>query len=228
MIIAVLGGKGGVGTSTVAFELAATLDAVVVDADLAMADLPGGRGPDVHDVLGGRASPIEAVREHSGVRVLPCGRSLAGARASDPTKVGSVLEEVAGEYGTTIVDCPSGLRADTAIPLLAADACVLVTTPSDGALAAARRVRRFVRSRAVGIARIALNRTSEVPPAETVRELLGAPVVSIPESTTVARAWELGVPVGTFAPETEPAIRFQQLSEEVAESLPAADSSRRS
>ncbi|MFW5973812.1 MAG: P-loop NTPase, partial [Natrialbaceae archaeon] len=73
MILAVTAGKGGVGKSTVAYNLGAELDAVVVDADLGMADLPGSRGPDLHDVLAGRASPLEAVREAGPVPILPCG-----------------------------------------------------------------------------------------------------------------------------------------------------------
>ncbi|MEF8821901.1 MAG: P-loop NTPase, partial [Halovenus sp.] len=77
MILTVTAGKGGVGKSTVAYNLAAELDAVVVDADLGMADLPTSRGPDLHDVLAGRASATEAVREGGPVKLLPCGRSLA-------------------------------------------------------------------------------------------------------------------------------------------------------
>ena len=64
MILAVVGGKGGVGKSTIAYNLGAELDGVVVDADLAMADLPSSRGPDLHDVLAGRADPREIGRAH--------------------------------------------------------------------------------------------------------------------------------------------------------------------
>ena len=88
MILAVTAGKGGVGKSTVAYNLGAELDAVVIDADLGMADLPTTHGPDLHDVLADRATPLEAVREEGPVDLLPCGRSLAGARAADPAGAG--------------------------------------------------------------------------------------------------------------------------------------------
>ena len=227
MILAVLGGRGGVGTSVLAFELAAELDAVVVDADLSMADLPLGQGPNLHDVLAGRATPAEAIRHDAEVRIVPCGRSLAGARAADPATLVETLGTIADEHGLTVVDCPSGLHGGVALPLLAADACVIVTAPRDGALAAARRAGAFARNHQVGIARVVLNRTVEDATTDAVRDAFGVPTVSIPEARAIKRAWEIGVPVGTVSPETEAAARIHQLSVEIAEVL-SRDRSRRS
>ncbi len=149
MILAVGGGKGGVGKSTLAYNVAAALDALVVDADLAMADLPGGRerGPDLHDVLAGRAAPHEAVRPGS-VDVLPCGRSLAGARLADPRRL---REAVAVDgYDHVVVDSPAGLRVDAGAPLALADACLLVASPTRWALADAMAARELARGSTAG------------------------------------------------------------------------------
>lgn len=200
MTLAVTAGKGGVGKSTVAYNLGAELDAVVVDADLAMADLPAARGPDLHDVLAGRADPIEAVREEGPVNLLPCGRSLAGARSVDPTALSATLSTLRREYGPVVVDCPAGMRADAGLPLLAAEACVIVTTPDRPALADAVRTRELARELDAGLAAVALNRDGGTG-QERVREALGAPVTPIPESGALARAQATGVPVRSLAPD---------------------------
>jgi len=109
MILTVTAGKGGVGKTTVAYNLAAELDAVAVDADLGMADLPSARGPDLHDVLSGRATPVEAVREAGPVSVLPCGRSLAGLRGADPAELVDAVRAVVCEYDRVVVDAPASL-----------------------------------------------------------------------------------------------------------------------
>jgi len=216
VILAVAGGKGGVGATTVAYGLGAALDAVVVDGDLGMADLPDARGPDLHDVLAGRAAPVEAVREGGPVALLPCGRTLAGARAADGRRLPGVLAAVAAEYGRVVVDCPAGMGADAGLPLLAADACVLVTTADAGAVADAVRVRALARELDAGLAAVALNRAGDDPPAERVRRALGAPVVAVPDSPAAARAVAAGRPptdddavaaaLGTLADEVEVAV----------------------
>ncbi|WP_276299345.1 P-loop NTPase [Halorussus lipolyticus] len=220
MILAVAGGKGGVGKSTVALNLGAELDAVVVDADLAMADLSGRRGPDLHDVLAGRADPLEAVCEDGPVVLLPCGRTLAGARAGDVAGLVGAVEEVESAYDHVVIDCPAGMAADAGMPLLAADAVVLVAAPEEFALADALRTRELARELDAGLSAVALNRTAgESPPTERVRRALGAPVVAIPDDERVRRAQRHGSPVAGIAPESHPARRFGELAEEVSRCL---------
>jgi septum site-determining protein MinD len=226
VILAVAGGKGGVGKSTVALELGAQLDAVVVDADLAMADLASRRGPDLHDVLAGRADPLEAVCEDGPVRLLPCGRTLAGARAGDVTRLVAAVRAVEDAYDAVVVDCPAGMAADAGMPLLAADAAVLVTAPREFALADALRTRALARELDAGLAAVALNRTDEDPPMERVRRTLGAPVVAVPDDERVSRARRNGSAVTLLAPESRPARRFGALAEEVRVAVESRSSVR--
>ncbi|MFD1586219.1 MinD/ParA family protein [Halorientalis brevis] len=219
MIVAVIGGKGGVGKTTVAYNLAAALEAVVVDADLGMADLPSAHGPDLHDVLAGRASPIEAVREETPVALLPCGRTLAGARATDPRKLVAAIEAVAAEYGRVVVDCPAGMGGDVGLALHAADACVLVTAPTEAALSDAVRARALARELDAGLVGIVLNRADGSVSRDLVARELGAPVTPIPPSQSLERAQRDGVPVTQVAPESTVAERLRSVANAVQSSL---------
>ena len=219
MILAVTAGKGGVGKSTIAYNLGAELDAVVVDGDLSMADLPAGYGPDLHDVLAGRAHPIEAVDESGPVRLLPCGRSLAGARAADPTALVETVETVAREYGRVVIDSPAGLCSDAGVPILAADACLLVARPTRPALAGAVRTRELARAVGTPLSRVALNRVDSGADTDRIASLLGAPVVTIPDSPLVAHAQTSRQPVRSHAPASAVATRFEKLATGVRRAL---------
>lgn len=216
MILTVTAGKGGVGKSTVALNLGAELEAVVVDADLGMADLPTGRGPDLHDVLAGRATPFEAVQQVGTVSILPCGRSLSGVRAADPVALVETARTLATQYGRVVIDSPAGMRSDVGLSLLASDAFVLVTQPTRAALADALRIRELARTLETPLARVVLNRveTPDSTAIETDRlaETFGAPVSVVPESSALARAQRVGQPVRSRSPGSEASKRLSNLA----------------
>jgi len=216
VILAVCSGKGGVGTSTLAYELAGTLDALAVDADLGVADLPRGRGPDLHDVLAGRAAPPAAVRGGP-VPVLACGRSLAGARAANPDRLEGVVREAA-DGRDAVVDCPTGLRADTGVPLAVADACLLVASPRRWALGDTLRTRAVARDLDADLVCVALARVDTEPPTAAVRRALAAPVTTVPESPRLAatlRGDQPLAPVTERAPDSEAAAAVRELASAV-------------
>ncbi|MGQ3411039.1 MinD/ParA family ATP-binding protein [Natrinema sp. LN54] len=190
MIVAVSGGKGGVGKSTVSLNLGRELDAVVVDGDLTTADLPRGHGPDLHDVLAGRADPLEAIDRHQAVRFLPAGRTLAGARAADVTTLPRVLERIERECGRVVVDCPAGLARDVGHQIESAQMTVLVTTPTEPALADALRTRRLAIDLETPVAAVVLNRADAAVDrlADRVERTFGAPAIGIEERSAVADA----------------------------------------
>lgn len=210
MILGVCGGKGGVGKSTVSLALGDALDAVVVDADLTMADLPVDAGPTLQDVLADRATLAAAVRENWAVSVLPAGRSLASARSADPAALVDILARLDERYETVVVDGPAGLGADAALPMAAADACVLVTTPATAAIADAVRTRALARELDASIGAVVLNRVRERRPP--IEKRLGGPVVAIPESRAVGEATKRGLPVTLSAPESDAAQTVQSLA----------------
>ncbi|QAU13401.1 chromosome partitioning protein ParA [Halorubrum sp. BOL3-1] len=216
MILAVAGGKGGVGKTTLAYNLAAELDGIVVDADLGMADLPDGRGPDLHDVLAGAADPVETVRPGP-VDVVPCGRTLAGARASDLTQLAEAVTAVEREFGTVVLDCPAGRRADAGVPIAVADACLLVVSPRAFALADAIRTRELARELDAGLVGCAVNRATDPPPVEAIGDALGAPVEVVPADPRVGRSVAAERPVVDAAPDSEAAAAVRSLARRVPE-----------
>jgi septum site-determining protein MinD len=201
VIVAVAGGKGGVGKTTLAYNLAAALDAVAVDADLGMADLPRGRGPTLHDVLADRATATEA-RRGGPVDLLPCGRSLAGARAADPGRLDDALAALLGPGEHAVVDCPPGMRADAGAPLAVADRAVVVASPRRFALADAVRTRALARALDAPLAAVACNRVDDDAPTDAVEHALGAPTVAVPADPRLGRSVEREAPVTETAPES--------------------------
>ncbi|MEY7850969.1 MinD/ParA family protein [Natrarchaeobius sp. A-rgal3] len=216
MIVAVAGGKGGVGKSTTSWNLGRELDAVVVDADLTTADLPPGTGPDLHDVLAGRVEPVDAVEDVGPVTILPCGRTLSGARASNVENLPSVVERIEREWGRVVVDCPAGLARDVGIELQSADLAVLVTRPTRAAMVDAFRTDELAEKLRTPVASLVLNmaeseRHEEI--ADRAGRELGVEVTIVDHQQAVADAQARWVPVRDHAPDAQAVDAYSSVAD---------------
>lgn len=129
--VAVAGGKGGCGKTTVALGLGLALAdrgrrPLVVDADVDVPDLHIRAGVDLEPGLPALAEGVRLERvERESPRLPGVGVVPAGSTVKCPS---GALSRVAGCDRAVLFDCPAGAGPDAAAPLRVADGCVLVTT----------------------------------------------------------------------------------------------------
>ncbi|MDE2356590.1 MAG: Mrp/NBP35 family ATP-binding protein, partial [Alphaproteobacteria bacterium] len=240
--VAVASGKGGVGKSTVAVNLACAFARLGLATGLVDADI---YGPSAPRMLGVSEAPafvggkLEPVRVH-GIEVMSIGLLVAedaamiwrGPMASQALR--QMLQEVrwGGEAGLDmlVIDLPPG-TGDVHLTLaqkLALDGVIIVSTPSEVALADARRAHAMfgklnppvpVLGVIENMAYFADPATGAAIPifghgearAEAAR--LGAPFLGeIPIDMAVRRGGDEGAPVTAVDPDSDAARRFTDIA----------------
>lgn len=224
---AVASGKGGTGKTTATLALGMALaedghDVTVVDVDTGMANLLFHAGLDgvevtLHDLLvDGRDTPISAaVYDRFGMRVVPCGTSLADFRAADPERLRGVVAELAGDADALLFDSPAALGSKSAVlPVVLADRAVVVVEPTIPALSDGLKVQEYGRSYGTETAGVLFNRVHDDTDLDRVAEHAeryfgGQRLGNVPESDAVRGARRAGEPLLAHAPDSGAAAAFR-------------------
>jgi ATP-binding protein involved in chromosome partitioning len=235
-VVAVASGKGGVGKSTVAVNLAAALAADGARAGLLDADI---YGPSVPLMMGlgdqkpqagadGRMIPLTA----HGVAVMSIGLLLpaAGPVVWRGAMVHKALVQMIGSVAwgaldVLVVDMPPGTGdAHLTLTQKARPAgAVITTTAQEAALADARRAAgMFAR---VGVPVLGVVETMSGPVFGDGGALAWArtaglpPLGAVPMDAAVCRAGDAGVPIVLSAPDSAPGRAFTAIARGVMEGL---------
>jgi ATP-binding protein involved in chromosome partitioning len=244
-IVAVSSGKGGVGKSTVAVNLAVSLarDGArvgLLDADVYGPNVPLmlGVGHERPRINGNKLVPLEA----HGVRLM----SMAVLKPGDEPMIvrGPILHGLVrqflqdvewGELDYLIVDMPPG-TGDVQLSLaqlVPVQGAVLVTTPQEVALADVRRALRMFETVNVPVLGVVENMSYFVAPDTGTRynifgeggglrlsEEYGVPYLgAVPLGMSVREGGDSGVPVVVGDPESPQAEAFRRVAEEVARQI---------
>src|SRR5579863_3253631 len=243
-IVAVASGKGGVGKSTVAANLAAALSRIGYKVGLLDADIYGpsvpmmfGTGDERPRAGGGQSFyPIE----RHGVRLISIGFFLTGKEPviwRGPMVMGAVRQFLKdtlwGTQDFLIVDLPPG-TGDAQLTLaqqVALDGVIIVTTPQDVALLDASRAVKMFRQVHCPLLGVVENMSYFICPDCGEREDLfgygGGERMAVEEGTQllaripiypdVRRAGDEGMPITIASPEHPASVAFMELARRVAE-----------
>ena len=240
-IIAVSSGKGGVGKSTVAVNLAVSLGQMGARVGILDTDV---YGPNVPIMLGGRDMPVARGEKiippvYHGVKTMSIGLLNPGDRAvvwRGPmlhSAVSQFLRQVEwGELDYLVVDMPPG-TGDVQLSLaqmVSLAGSVLVTTPQEVALSDVRKAFNMFDQLHVPCLGIVENMSYFVCPncserheifgyggGEALAERNGVPFLgSIPLSISVREGGDLGIPIVVGAPASPQAESFRKVAQNVA------------
>lgn len=218
-VCAVASGKGGVGKTTAAANVAATLeqngyDVVVVDADLGMANLATMLNVEsevtIHEVLAGDATVSDALTDAGDrVTVIPGDQTLEAFADADPARLKTVTRTLRNTYDIVIVDTGAGISHETTVPLGLADGVVLVTTPDDVAVGDTVKTAELTDRVGGDVLGVVVNRAEAEADADGIAERLGVPLLAVVPDDVPATETE---PLVLAAPDSAAADAFRALT----------------
>lgn len=243
--IAISGGKGGVGKSTLALNLAIAYAqsgsrTLVVDTDLGMADLNLllGVAPEksLLDALGG--TPVEEVLVSAhGIELLPAlnGSYLLSTIGSSAQKrVLELVDSLTEKFETLVVDVAAGIgQSQTAFAGATSDTLVVVNPEPLSMADAYASLKVLSMEQGVKHAFIVPNRVTSRAQADELTARLGALVARfldleitalpmVPADPCVGEAAQIGVPLMIHAPDSPAARAIRQLTRSLATLAPPA------
>jgi len=202
-VIVITSGKGGVGKTTTAINLAAAMnffgeDVLIIDGNLSTPNIGVHlNSPEVpvclNHVLSKKAEPFEAVYEHeSGIKVVPSSLSIKELKKIKPERLKDFKKDFKKLSKYVIVDSAAGLGNEATAIIDMADELILVTNPELPAITDALKTVRLAEQMKKSVLGVIVTRVrkddSELSP-ETVKEMLESSILGmIPEDICVKKA----------------------------------------
>jgi len=223
-VVGVFSGKGGVGKTVTAINLASAIhgfgkEVTLIDADISSANLTIHLGlPDaivsLQDVLDKKSNLYKAIRViPRGLRIVPSSLSLDKC-TSDLSRLKHVIKDEMA--GLVIIDAPPGFSKDTYSIMEACDDILVVTNPDVPSITDALKVIQIAKRMKKTLLGIVLNRVENTLAeigARDIEILCEAPIIGvIPEDRAVKLSIFEKTPLVYNTPYSKAAVAYRKLA----------------
>lgn len=228
--IAVIGGKGGVGKTTVSSNLAYALTnigekVIAIDSNLTTPNLGLHIGmhlapKTLHDLLRGDVKLKNVMYSHpAGFTFIPASISVDALNDVDVSRLQNVTFNLTGKADYIIIDSAAGLGKEAVSAIEAADEILLVTNPNIPSVADALKTADIAKKMGKNIIGVVVNRRTSRDhelSIDQIRSIMEVPVISeIPEDRLVAESISSKRPVVDYAPNSDAAIEINRLAHKI-------------
>lgn len=226
-IIGVIGGKGGIGKTTLVSNLSCALAAlgqnvVAIDTNMTTPNLGLHLGlhlspKSLHDVLKGKTKMQSAMYPHpAGFKVIPASMSVSDLQGVDIGRLPSAVLSLYGKTDFVILDCAAGLGREAISSMQAAEEILLITNPDLPSVADALKTAKIAEEsdkKVVGVVLNKVSKRSHELSSDQIEKMLGHRVIAeIPEDKSVPKSISMKVPIFTHDPSSAASVEFNRLA----------------
>ena len=224
-VLAIISGKGGVGKTIIAINLALALNnygrrVILVDGDVKKPDVSiyighDNNKPSLHDVLEGKIKIKDAAIVHSsGLKYIAGDKSYERLSKNLLKNFKrAMLDEIKSEE-LIILDTPPGLSSDFKKVISLADYAIIVTTPELAAVADAAKAIRICAEHKLKIYGAIINMKKGIEGElgqKEIESVLGVKVLGlIPEDRDITHSGRMELPLMYSHPDSKSADKFKE------------------
>jgi len=230
-IIVINSGKGGVGKTTTAINLGASLnkldkEVIIVDGNLNTPNIGLQLGAPIvpvtlNHVLKGKADIEEAIYEHSsGMKIIPSSLSIKELTKFNTKKIPGIAKQLSKMCDYVIIDSAAGFGDEVIAVLRSADEIIIVTNPEMPAVTDALKAVKIARGMGKEINGVIVTRHNNAKyemPLSSIKSMLESQIIGVvPEDKAVKEALNIRDAVVHTHPRSKVSKKYNEIARKVA------------